>query len=190
MKTIAISCALSVAVAVSIHAQGGPPPIDLGIQNIRQETQFWCWAAVAQQLIAALQGPQNTPPQCALVAQAYGAAPGVCCQGMGNPACVRTGSMQQIQALLYAFGGRPSQLAPPADPMTIYQTLVSRRAIILHVRSGQSSSHVVVVRGMTFLQTPYGVQAMLLINDPMSFYTQPVPFANIVPIWIEALVVS
>ena len=25
-----------------------PSPIDLGIRNIPQETQVWCWAAVAQ----------------------------------------------------------------------------------------------------------------------------------------------
>lgn len=98
--------------------------------------------------------------------------------------------MTQVQALIYAFGGRPSQLAPPTDPMTLYRTLAARKAIILHVRSGVSATHVVVVRGMAFVQTPLGVQAMLYINDPMAFYTQPVPFATILPIWIEALVVN
>ena len=168
-----------------------PPPVDLGIQNIPQQTQVWCWAAVAQQIIAAIQGPQGTPPQCALVAQAYGAPPGVCCAGYGNPACVRTGSMTQVQALIRAFGGRPSQLAPPTDPMTLYRTIASRRAVILHVRSGISSTHVVVLRGMAFVPNGFGgVEAVLYVNDPMAFYTQPVPFTTLIPIWIEALVVS
>ena len=168
-----------------------PAPVDLRIQNIPQQTQVWCWAAVAQQIIAAIQGPQGTPPQCALVAQAYGAPPDACCAGYGNPACVRTGSMTQVQGLIRAFGGRPSQLAPPTDPMTLYQTLASGRAVILHVRSGVSSTHVVVLRGMAFVPNGWGgIEPVLYVNDPMAYYTQPVPFRTLIPIWLEALVVS
>jgi hypothetical protein len=167
------------------------PPVDLGIQNIPQQTQVWCWAAVAQQIIAAVRGPQSTPPQCALVALAYGAQPGVCCAGFGNPACVRTGSMSQVQALIAAFGGRTSAMAPPTDPMTLYRTLASRRAVILHVRSGMASSHVVVLRGMAFAQNGYGqTEPVLYVNDPMAYFTQPVPFSALMPIWLEALVVN
>jgi hypothetical protein len=189
-RTVA-SILLAMWVGSSVEAQMVPPPVDLGIQNIPQQTAVWCWAAVAQQIIAALRGPASTPPQCALVAQAYGVAPATCCAGYGNPACVRTGSMAQVRALIYAFGGAPSQLAPPTDPMTIYQTLASRRAIILHVKSSISTSHVVIVRGMAFVPNGFGgVHPVLYINDPMSYFTQPVAFAAILPIWIEALVVG
>ncbi len=58
-----------------------PAPVDIPIQNLTQETEVWCWAAVAQQIILASQGPQATPPQCALVAMANGAAPEACCSG-------------------------------------------------------------------------------------------------------------
>jgi hypothetical protein len=99
--------------------------------------------------------------------------------------------MPQVQALIQAFGGRPSQLAPPTDPMTLYRTLASRRAVILHVRSGISNTHVVVLRGMAFVPNGFGgVEAVLYINDPMSYYTQPVPYASLIPIWLEALVVA
>ena len=44
-------------------AQRLPPPVDIPIQNIHQETPVWCWAAVAQQIILGIRGPANTPPQ-------------------------------------------------------------------------------------------------------------------------------
>lgn len=165
-----------------------PPPVDLGIQNILQETDVWCWAAVAQQIILAVRGPGGTPPQCALVARASQLNETVCCQNYAN--CRRTGQLYEIQNLILAFGGRFSSLAQPADPMTLYQTLAMRRAVIMAVRSSPHSGHVVVIRGMAWVPTPMGVQPMLYINDPMSYFTQPVPFASIAQYWQSAIVVN
>lgn len=184
---VLIACVHLIPVLAS--AQPLPPPVDLAIQNIRQKTPVWCWAAVAQQIVLATRGPQKTPSQCALVAMANGVPPGECCSRY-NPACVRTGSIPQIQWLIAQFGGRYSSYAPPTNPMTLYRTLSSGRAIILQLRTGQQSAHVVVVRGMSFLPTPNGVQPFLHVNDPMAIFTQPVPFAQIAPIWISAIVVS
>lgn len=167
-----------------------PAPVDLPIQNIPQETQVWCWAAVSQQVIAALKGPQATPPQCALVAMANGAPPQACCGGQ-NPSCVRTGTLQQIQGLIAQFGGRPSAFATPTDPMTLYNTLANGHAVILALRSGQGSGHVVVVRGMAFQPTADGsVEPVLFVNDPMAYYTQPIPFRNLVNMWESAIIVN
>jgi len=74
--------------------------------------------------------------------------------------------------------------------MVLYHTLASGRPVILHVRSGMSSSHVIVLRGMSFTQTPSGIEPVLHINDPMSYYTQPVLFSQIVGAWIDAIVVG
>lgn len=165
-----------------------PPPVDLGIQNIPQQTPVWCWAAVAQQIIAAVRGPAQTPPQCALVAVANGVHPDVCCVQQ-NAGCVRTGALQQIQGLIAQFGGRISAVAPPTDPMTLYQTLANGRAIILQIRSGQAN-HVVVLRGMAFQPTPMGVMPVLFINDPLAIFTQPVPFPRLMGMWVSAIVVG
>lgn len=165
-----------------------PPPVDIPIQNIPQQTQVWCWAAVAQQIIAAAVGPQQTPSQCALVAIANGANPAVCCAGF-NPACMRTGSLQQVQFLIGQFGRHVSAIAPPADPMTLYNTLAAGRPIILHVATGLGASHVVVLRGMSCIPSQYGPIPVLHINDPMSHFTQPVPYANLMGVWINAIVV-
>ena len=170
-----------------VHAQT-PPPIDLGIQNIPQETQVWCWAAVAQQIIFALRGPTGTPPQCGLVAIASNVPLQVCCQ-IPTP-CMRTGHLQEVQNLILHFGGRFSTISPPTDPMTVYQTLASGRAIIIAVQSSPFSGHVVVIRGMAWVPTSMGVQPVLYVNDPMGFFTQPVPFISILPYWRAAIVVN
>lgn len=165
------------------------PPVNIPIQNIPQQTPVWCWAAVAQQIIAASRGLQNTPPQCALVAVANRVAPPFCCS-TPNPICLRTGSVSQIQGLISAFGGHTSSLAPPANPMALYNTLAAGRPIILQVQTGIASAHVVVLRGMSFQRTPFGAQPVLYINDPLAYFTQPVPFQNLVPIWSGAIVVN
>ncbi len=188
MRTIRL---LIIVIAVSnantAIAQQIPPPVDLGIQNILQETEVWCWAAVAQQIILALNGPQGTPPQCAMVAIANNANPQICCQIPQQ--CLVGGSLQQIQGLIAHFGGHYSAIAPPADPMTIYNSLASGKAIIMAVRSSPFSGHVIVIRGMQWVPTQFGFQPVLHINDPMSFFTQPVPFQNIVGYWQAAIVV-
>lgn len=164
-------------------------PVDIPIMNIPQETNVWCWAAVAQQIIMASRGQQDTPGQCALVAVANGADPGFCCNGY-NPDCVRTGDISQIQNLIAYFGGRTSNYAPPTDPMTLYRTLAAGRAVIVQLQTGQSSAHVVVIRGMSFINTGFGVQPILHVNDPMAFFTQPIPLAQIYPIWMSSIVVN
>lgn len=168
---------------------GLPRAVDLPIANIAQQTQVWCWAAVAQQIIAATRGEANTPPQCALVAIANGADSQACCAGQ-NPQCVRTGSLQQIQDLISRYGGRSSAYAPPTDEVTLYNTLARGRAVIIGVQTAMGTGHVVVARGMSFAATPQGPMAMIHINDPMAHFTQPVPFGQIAQVWREAIVVN
>ncbi|MFX4223359.1 MAG: papain-like cysteine protease family protein [Thalassobaculum sp.] len=159
-------------------------PIGLGIPNIPQETQVWCWAAVAQQIIYWKTG--DAPPQCALVAIANGAHPGFCCSG--NPQCAVTGHLQQIQFLIGQFGGSMSTIAPPAGPGPVYNTLSNGNAIIMAVQSSPFSGHVVVINGMSC----YGPNAVLHINDPIGWpmLSQPVPFQQVLPFWSAAIVVS
>ena len=162
----------------------------LPIQNIPQETQVWCWAAVAQQIVYSMKGPTGTPPQCYMVALANGALPAVCCNQFGryngNPACMKTGSLQQIQWLIGYFGGQYSVLAPPANPKMLFDTLQQGRAIILVIQSSPFSSHVVVLRGMSIING----MPVLHINDPLAFFTQPVPFPQLMGYWASAIVVG
>lgn len=181
-RRLLLSAAAGCLIAAPSRAKpAAPPPIDLGIANIAQQTPLWCWAAVAEQIIAWRQG--ESPPQCALVAAAFGAPAALCC---GQPqACLTTGGLPQIQALLAHFGGAPSRIAPPADPMALYRALAEEHPVILAVRLTPYNGHVVVLRGMAWTPAP-----VLLINDPLAHFARPVPFAQLLPYWLAAIVVA
>ncbi|OWY23966.1 hypothetical protein C7N43_36095 [Sphingobacteriales bacterium UPWRP_1] len=166
-------------------AQQQYPPVDLYIQNIAQQTITWCWAAVAQQII--FWKRNYSPNQCELVAIAYNANAQYCCAY--PQACTVTGSLEQIQSLIMYYGGSFSAITPPADPYSLYQTLAAGRAVILALQSTPFSGHVVVVRGMEWVQTAWGMQPVLYINDPMSYFSKPVPFYDLLGYWQAAIVV-
>ena len=165
-----------------------PPMVDLPIQNLPQETEVWCWVAVSQQIIMATQGYARTPSQCSLVGYANGVGPQACCQN--RAACTRPGTLEEIQGLIQQFGGRSSSLAAPTDPKSLYQTLANGHAIIISIQATPYMGHVVVLRGMAWQPGPNGLEPVLLINDPMSHFTQPIPFRNIAQYWSAAIVVS
>ena len=178
--------------SISTYAFPPPPPVDIPIQNIPQQTEVWCWAAVAQQIIHFKNGPMNTPAQCAMVALSKNAPIPYCCSNFNN--CATTGSLTEIQALLSYFGGSFSSYSPPADPMSLYYTLAQNKPVIMQISTvppgfPSGMNHVIVIRGMFFQTTPMGVIPILIVNDPMNQYTQPVPYAQLAPLWQSAIVV-
>jgi hypothetical protein len=164
-----------------------PPPVNIPITNRLQETPVWCWAAVVQQLVQQKTGALL--PQCAIVAVGNGHPPGACC-AFPHPSCVVTGSFNQIQQLIGYYGGSYSVMTPPANAMTLYNTLASGRPVVFEIGAGPGITHVVVVRGMRFVPMGGGnVFPILLVNDPMSHFPSEVPFDAIAPHWIKAMVV-
>ena len=164
------------------------PSVDLAIQNITQQNSMWCWAAVAQQVI--YWKKKAAPSQCELVAMANNTSPKYCCQIQMPQNCNLPGNFQQIQSLIYYYGGTISALAPPADPLIIYNTLVQGKTIILFLQTQPNIGHFIVLRGMEWIITYNGLQALLYVNDPMSVYTKPIPFINLLAIWRAAIVVN
>jgi hypothetical protein len=162
-----------------------PPPVELGIPNIRQRTRVWCWAAVAQQIISKKRG--KSPPQCALVAMAQGRFPSFCCSG--NARCAVQGTLAQIRGLIRNFGRRITEVQPPSGPMALYRTLRAGRPIILALRNGPRTGHVVVLTGMRWRQTGWGVEAILHINDPIGAFPAHILFRDLRPRWHAAIVV-
>lgn len=171
----------------SIKGQNIPPPVDTYVQNLLQQDQMWCWAAVAQQIILWKTG--NAPQQCEMVAVAKGGNPIACCSGAP---CSVPGQFSDIQNLLAHYGAGYSNIAPPASPAILYNTLSQNRAIILFLNQPyQHIGHFVVLRGMYWAVNPaYGTVPMVVINDPMSVYTQPMPFANLLGLWQAAIVTN
>lgn len=160
--------------------------IDLGIINIAQEGQAWCWAAAAQQVVAWKTG--RAPYQCEMVAVANGVHPAVCCPY--NPQCDVPGSMQQIQFLIANYGMSYSQITPPTDPMTLFALLQRRSAVIMFVRNSPYAQigHFVVLRGMAWTHAG----PVVLINDPIGWpgFSQPMPFQALIGYWQAAIVVD
>ncbi|WP_433931361.1 hypothetical protein AB3662_44285 [Sorangium cellulosum] len=72
----------------------------------------------------------------------------------------------------------------------MYKTLMLGKPVIVEVRSGAMTSHVIVVRGMSFMNTPMGIQPLLHVNDPMDLFTKPVPFSSIAQLWMSAIIVN
>lgn len=181
------------------NAQQLPPPIDLGIVNIPQQTQVWCWVAVVEQIAhwKSQTNPNSSPHQCELVSFANGMPQPLCCNAAAvnaNPMlaqqCIRTGQDQEIMQLLNMVSNSVASYALPAHPMALYNTLASGRPIILKLQNTPYSGHVVVLRGMAWVQTPMGPTAVLYINDPLSYFTQPVPFQNIAHMWSGAFIAN
>jgi hypothetical protein len=161
------------------------PPVDLGIRNIRQETDVWCWAAVAQQVIVKRKG--RSPPQCALVAMVHGRFPSYCCPHYER--CAVPGSLAQIQTLIRNFGQRSSSLGPPTDAMTLYRTLRRGHPIILAIRNSPYSGHVVVLTGMTWVNGADRPEAVLHVNDPLEVVPARLRWRDLLPRWRAAIVV-
>ena len=165
-----------------------PTAVNIRIANIPQQTDVWCWAAVAQQIIAYSRGLQQTPAQCALVAIANNVIPGYCC--MAPTPCLVTGSLQQIQALIAYFGGRFSTVIRPTDPVTLYRILESGRPVIMATQATPFTGHVIVIRGMEWVPTSGGFVPVLHVNDPIKHFTEAIPFAKLARIWQSAIVVE
>ncbi len=180
---LAFAAAFAAPAAAQMRAL--PPPVDLGIRNIMQDTDVWCWAAVAQQVIVKRKG--KSPPQCALVAMVHGRFPSFCCPHYER--CAVAGSLRQIQTLIRNFGQRTTTLSPPTDAMSLYRTLRAGHPIILAIRNSQFTGHVVVLTGMTWVAGANGPEALLHVNDPLRVIPSRLPFRALVPRWQAAIVV-
>jgi hypothetical protein len=185
MRLPAAFLLLALAAPAAAQMRALPPPVDLGIRNIMQETDVWCWAAVAQQVIVKRKG--KSPPQCALVAMVHGRFPSYCCPHYER--CAVPGSLRQIQILIRNFGQRTTTLSPPTDAMSLYRTLRRGHPIILAIRNSQVSGHVVVLTGMTWARGANGPEALLHVNDPLRVLPNRMSFRALVPRWQAAIVV-
>ena len=166
-------------------AQAQCAPLDLGIQNIKQDMSNWCWVAAAQQVIFWANG--SAPPQCAMVSLVANTHAQITCanpQAFNQPA-----TFQPISFLIGQFIGAPSSMNGPGSPQQVYQTLAAGRPIIMLVQPGFSQvGHFVVLRGVSCA----GPQLIFHLNDPLNFTGFPtsVPYSQIAQMWHSALIVG
>lgn len=161
--------------------QAAPTPVELFVPHYPQRMSNWCWVAVAQQIIAYSTG--SAPSQCVLAGIASEVHPAQSCEQPGR--FNRQGHISEIASLIGQFAMRPSHLAPPAHPIALYETLRARRPVILYLHN-TIGGHFVVVRGMELV----GNQWMVMVNDPMNYFSGLVPFTSLMGYWHAALVVG
>jgi hypothetical protein len=137
--------------------------ITLDIPHYGQDTPVWCWAAVAQMVIAHFQGATSTPTQKELVRMALG-QPESAIWSAGVPAdAVVPNDAHFIRLLIKVLARRVSDWFPPCPPEEIYANLYFGNPVILHVMTSGATSHVVVVAGVR----PDGDGHFeVLLNDP------------------------
>ena len=162
--------------------------LDIGVPHIMQESEFWGWAAAAQELLMHKLGPARTPPQCALAAMGYGTPMEVCCS-LSSVCLGRTGGLVQIENILSRFGFRFSNLNPPQDATSLYKILESGRPIAAHVSTGVGA-HIIVIRGISFEGSFASTDPVVYVNDPASVYPRTMPFSQLKTIWLNAIAVG
>lgn|GEM_PF-2406973 len=174
-----------------------PPPVVLPVPIALQETPVWCWAAVTEMSLRYRTG--QSLAQCQMLEQIHGFPPGACCVPPAQQCARPAQGLQEVQQALMAFGGVRSIHTTPLAPMQLYSILQHGDPVIVHIRSGVVSSHVVVARGMRFeampIQTPWGgviyqTMPFVLVNDPLSFMPNSVPYPQLANIWLDALIIK
>jgi Papain-like cysteine protease AvrRpt2 len=162
--------------------------IDLKIPYFAQETPLWCWAAVSQMIIEHFKGPDGTPEQKEIVRMALGQPHDERWQAGIPKAAVVPNDDHFIALIVKVLSRRASEWYPPCAAEEIYANLYFGNPVILHLRVGADSSHVVVVAGIRPAATG-GFE--VLLNDPAPNIPGPfwTPFEAIAPAIIQHMIV-
>jgi hypothetical protein len=161
--------------------QSVPPPIDIAVPHVTQDTDYWCWLAVAQMILT--QRMNYSDPQCTLIERWDNHPPGNCCGDLRQ--CQRYGiNLQEIQALLESEGVH-SRYGSPILPNALYSLLTADMPVIAQVRYG-NITHAVIIRGLRYER---GI-AVLRINDPQRCAPHEVRYDDFTVNWIDSLVIT
>ncbi|MFT3912412.1 MAG: hypothetical protein QM737_23495 [Ferruginibacter sp.] len=169
---------------------GNPNPANLYISPVMQETEVWCWLAVAEMVFKYYELPNVNPGgdyQCGIVGAVGYSKNGACdaCnQNCGN--CVRpAGDAQTISYMLTAYpkvacrniyetnNSLKSQFVTNyLDANLLISELDNKRPVISGINPGAqfvlpgNSQHVALIVGYYFL----GLDLVLIVNDPFPYY--------------------
>jgi ABC-type bacteriocin/lantibiotic exporter with double-glycine peptidase domain len=150
----------------------------LPIQIEPQQTLEWCWVASAR--MVARYFSKQTPSQCAMLQEQYGAP---CCADPQS--CTVPGSIFQVQQLIRSFGLKASLIGPPTNGYVLLALFKQNHPIVIHLVQG----HFAVASGIKVVATPAGPLGIVHILDP--FYgIQDVPLPTLYQQWDGAVYVE
>jgi hypothetical protein len=183
VRTLVLTLALLVAGVPFSTAKAQLPGqiLEQAYLNIKiepQQTMEWCWVASAR--MVATYYNRETPPQCAMLHQQYGAP---CC---ANPQlCTVPGHITQIQQLIQSFGLHVSMLGPPTNGYVLLNLFEQGHPVVIHLIQG----HFAVASGIKVVATPMGPLGIVRILDP--FYgVKDVPLPILLSQWDAAIYVQ
>lgn len=186
-----------------------PDPVSINIPNVVQENDYWCWAALINQLIN-WRGLGQAPSQCEIVniANTYKGWQSInCCEDSARPECSRFGDENELKNIVSLYGGTVRDVASPQTPEEIYGYLTNRQVLLMLVEyevaagpegaagadgaegaagtegaeSAEGNKHLYMVRGLDW----EGEEAMLLVNDPAVAESQRFKFSEAKETWIR-----
>ena len=179
------------------QAQEVPPPVMLDVPIVTQDTPAWCWLATSEMVIRH-ENAGVSLRQCEMLEIGFGLPTGECCRDLASCTGFAYG-MEEMQSIIAQFGGVLTALTPPLPPQVLYGALLSGHPVVARIRSGLTSSHAIVIRGMRFRPreetapdgtVTMGFEPLLLVNDPLSYFPHELPYERLLPLWIDSLIVD
>lgn len=165
---------------VAAH-KSDPLPVELNVPYHAQDTEQWCWVAVAQMVLA--QRTSHVPRQCELVESFDRREPGSCCANVRN--CMRCAvDLPEVQRLLHHNGLESERLMAPVTPERLREELSNGSPIIVQIGL-ERSRHAVVVSGLRYVD---GI-AVLTVNDPAT-ERHDMTYEELNETWIDLVVVE
>jgi hypothetical protein len=167
-----------------------PPPVDIPVPLVKQDTPEWCWLAVAEMIMRQRMG--FSQHQCELMEVWDNFPEGTCCSDVHH--CSRHGiDLIEVAMVLERFVHIRTRYTTTIPPFALYSLLQTDRPVIAQIRERNGSTHAVVIRGMHFVRDysqDDGWQAVLLINDPMSSRPHTELYNVFVIGWLDSLVIE
>jgi len=159
-----------------------PQPVDIDVPLVTQDTDEWCWLAVAEMIM--LERTDRSELQCEMVERRDGLASGWCCEDLSR--CARPSTSLNETAQVLAAAGVRTRPGMAVLPSTLYSLLSAGMPVIAQVRNSEGTTHAVVIRGMYYI----GFTAILIVNDPMEIAPREIPHSILAVGWINSLIVE
>lgn len=138
-------------------------PVDLKIPFFNQETDYWCWAAVSQMVIAHFKGIDATPPQREIARMALGEHTEDWRDGVPDEAYVGH-TREFIRLTVKVLSRRASDWYPPPSAEELYASLYFGNPVIASMHVSPQYGHVIVLAGIRPGERRGAFE--VLVNDP------------------------
>jgi len=170
--------------------EAAPPPANIDLPLVAQDTNTWCWLAVIEMILRTRQA--QPPRQCEIIEAWDHHPPGTCCNDLRQ--CARGGiDLHEIARILEQFGGIYTRYSQVIPPNALYNLLSTGLPVIAQIYERSVGTHAVIIRGLRFERDhsrTQGWQPIVIVNDPKRCEPREISYADFVTSWMDSLVVE